>query len=249
MKHLTADPDVAHLPEPFRSVVRKALHKDSEKRYASVSEMTAALGSPVSGDPRIGAAPTEAAPGPPALFIGGDPAAEVERTPFAGAANPPSASPAEDSTFYITEEGAGDDMVFGPVAEREDCRVIQSPSAIPRDALSAPRGAGRAAAGASNRTAHFRQDPDAHRRRDSDRGVRSHPLADRDHRRLVVLDFYRSALAGQRRRFDPATAPQQRLQAPPAPRVSGEGDSPEALERDDERDDRRDAVLRHGHAA
>jgi hypothetical protein len=46
MKHLTAAPDVSMLPEPYRSVVAKALEKDPAKRYATVGEMVARLPQP-----------------------------------------------------------------------------------------------------------------------------------------------------------------------------------------------------------
>ena len=43
MKHLTAQPDVSKLAEPYRSVVARALEKDPARRFATVAEMTAAL--------------------------------------------------------------------------------------------------------------------------------------------------------------------------------------------------------------
>ncbi len=46
MKHLTAKPDVSMLAEPYRSVVARALDKDPAKRFASLSEMLAALPRP-----------------------------------------------------------------------------------------------------------------------------------------------------------------------------------------------------------
>jgi hypothetical protein len=44
MKHLTAQPDVSMLAEPYRSVVARALEKDPERRFRTVGEMLAALG-------------------------------------------------------------------------------------------------------------------------------------------------------------------------------------------------------------
>ena len=43
MKHLSSEPDVAGLPEPFASVIRKAMAKKPEDRYQSVQEMVEAV--------------------------------------------------------------------------------------------------------------------------------------------------------------------------------------------------------------
>ena len=43
MKHLTAQPELDHLPQPFGSVIRKALQKDPKDRYQSVDEMVEAI--------------------------------------------------------------------------------------------------------------------------------------------------------------------------------------------------------------
>ena len=43
MKHLTAQPDVSKLAEPYRSVVARALEKDPARRFSTVGEMLAAL--------------------------------------------------------------------------------------------------------------------------------------------------------------------------------------------------------------
>jgi serine/threonine protein kinase len=43
MKHLTADPDLSGIPQPYRSIIQRALQKDPQKRFASVSDMIAAL--------------------------------------------------------------------------------------------------------------------------------------------------------------------------------------------------------------
>ena len=51
MKHLTAQPDVSRLSEPMRSVVAKALEKDPEKRFHTVSEMLAELPKSTTGLP------------------------------------------------------------------------------------------------------------------------------------------------------------------------------------------------------
>jgi len=46
MKHLTAQPDLSALNEPFRGVVARALDKDPAKRFKSVTEMLAELPRP-----------------------------------------------------------------------------------------------------------------------------------------------------------------------------------------------------------
>jgi hypothetical protein len=43
MKHLTAEPDLSLLSEPYRTVVKRALAKDPTVRFATVEEMMAAL--------------------------------------------------------------------------------------------------------------------------------------------------------------------------------------------------------------
>src|SRR6185503_11615332 len=43
MKHLTADPDLSAVPQPYRGMVERALKKDPEKRFKSVPEMVALL--------------------------------------------------------------------------------------------------------------------------------------------------------------------------------------------------------------
>lgn len=46
MKHLTAKPDVSIIAEPYRGIVARALEKDPSLRFASASEMLAALPAP-----------------------------------------------------------------------------------------------------------------------------------------------------------------------------------------------------------
>ena len=52
MKHLTAEPDLSRLDEPFRSVVRAAMAKDPERRINNAAEMVAMLrGAPRPAEP------------------------------------------------------------------------------------------------------------------------------------------------------------------------------------------------------
>ncbi len=87
MKHLTAEPDLNLLSEPFRSVVARLLAKDPESRYASVEAMRADLDARLAGRP--GAAP----PPPPIPQVA--PAAQHE----AGTAPPPQFANAEYESF------------------------------------------------------------------------------------------------------------------------------------------------------
>ncbi|WP_197524887.1 serine/threonine-protein kinase [Botrimarina hoheduenensis] len=59
MKHLTAEPDLSRLGEPYRSVVARALTKDPELRVSSVEQMIAML--PGTGDSGQPVAPVAAA--------------------------------------------------------------------------------------------------------------------------------------------------------------------------------------------
>ncbi len=68
MKHLTAQPDLSPLVEPYRGVVAKALEKDPEKRYCSVDAMLTALPAPSRVPPGAGRLPSGSHPAavPPA---------------------------------------------------------------------------------------------------------------------------------------------------------------------------------------
>jgi len=77
MKHLTADPDLSAVPQPYRWIVQRALQKDPAKRFSSTAEMVAALAPPVRASGA--AAGGRAAAGP--LYIG-DAAAGIEFGPL-----------------------------------------------------------------------------------------------------------------------------------------------------------------------
>src|SRR5438874_10547135 len=66
MKHLTADPDLSGVPQPYRSIIQRALQKDPEKRFHNAAEMVAAL-----TPPSIATAGSKLAPGA-ALYIADD---------------------------------------------------------------------------------------------------------------------------------------------------------------------------------
>jgi serine/threonine protein kinase len=55
MKHMTAEPDVSQLAEPYRTTVSRALAKDPDVRFKTVNEMMASL-------PNIGTIDTEGGP-------------------------------------------------------------------------------------------------------------------------------------------------------------------------------------------
>ncbi len=57
MKHLTAEPDLSGLNEPYRSIVGKALAKDPATRYATAEELIAALPSVDAANSRVHASP------------------------------------------------------------------------------------------------------------------------------------------------------------------------------------------------
>ena len=69
MKHLTAQPDVSKLAEPYRSVVARALEKDPARRFATVGEMAAALPRRAGRD--VGAAGERQRPMGPRMAVAG----------------------------------------------------------------------------------------------------------------------------------------------------------------------------------
>lgn len=84
MKHLTAQPDLSPLVEPYRSVVARALNKDPEQRFRTVGELMAALDatflSPTEMNVMVAGA-TAPAPSHPAT-----PVANASPMPFNGVA-------------------------------------------------------------------------------------------------------------------------------------------------------------------
>jgi len=98
MKHLTADPDLSGVPQPYRAIVQRALQKDPEKRYHNASEMIAAL-----------------SPAPPA---GTKPAPAG----VAGAASAFAAASRLSDPLYIGDEMDG--IEFGPLEEHPERAVL-----------------------------------------------------------------------------------------------------------------------------
>jgi hypothetical protein len=100
MKHLTAEPDLSRLEEPFRSIVRGAMAKDPERRINSASEMAAMLrGAPRT--PMHETAPFAGSSAPAQEFrpnAGGD-----DRVPYNGPA--PMPSPGSTAAPIVTVNG------------------------------------------------------------------------------------------------------------------------------------------------
>jgi len=115
MKHLTAEPDVSMLDEPYRSVVARALEKDPQRRFSSVAEMLAALPQPArppDGGIRLPADP------PPV----GQQAAASARQAAARSAQAAAGGAAGDAfQAQLAEAAAGDEE---PIARavRDGCR-------------------------------------------------------------------------------------------------------------------------------
>jgi serine/threonine protein kinase len=105
MKHLTADPDLSSVPQPYRSVIQRAMQKDPEKRFSSVGQMLSALENPSS------LAGTKLGPGP-------------VPTSFA------SANPAPALPVYIGDEDDG--IELGPLHENAlTAEIVKTGSKVP----------------------------------------------------------------------------------------------------------------------
>jgi serine/threonine protein kinase len=68
MKHLTAEPDLTALAEPYRGIVERALAKDPDLRLKNVGELVALLpggGDVISQPPRVESKPIPQPPAPP----------------------------------------------------------------------------------------------------------------------------------------------------------------------------------------
>lgn len=119
MKHLTADPDLAAIPEAFRSVIKRSLLKDPAQRTSSVDEMLAEV-----------------------EIAGGiaQPRAAVARSkPPVIATAPSSEHRNATSTLYIGEAFESDGIYLGPLQESpvgESPFVSSSQSSPPAEPIA-----------------------------------------------------------------------------------------------------------------
>src|SRR5262249_23640110 len=103
MKHLTADPDLTGVAQPYRSIIERALQKDPAKRYHSASEMLTAL-----VPPSAPIAPAKPTAGPLATGTG-----------LAGTAI---ATPVDP--LYIGDDSDG--IQFGPLQEHPENAAVNA---------------------------------------------------------------------------------------------------------------------------
>ncbi len=101
MKHLTADPEIGDVSEPYRAVILKALAKDPEHRFRTVAEMLEPLG--------LSSTSTYESPSQ-AGFVSSD-----RSTP----------SSPDDETVYIGDEPA-EEMVFDELHQRPGAEVVDA---------------------------------------------------------------------------------------------------------------------------
>jgi len=102
MKHLTAEPDLTPLAEPYRTVVARALAKDPAKRIGSVGEMLAALSNNASSAASPHVATEQAAGSAQAAAAGVNPHAAVDSKPQRRQRRDPVAS-----AYHNARRGAG----------------------------------------------------------------------------------------------------------------------------------------------
>jgi hypothetical protein len=116
MKHLTSNPDVSKLPQPFAAVILRAMMKDPENRYRDVGEMLAALGwngSSAWNAGQAAAAPSGASLGDPSLALR---VGMPEAAPVVEIRDEP---PAKGEPLYIGYDSPGAEGIeFGQVREQ-----------------------------------------------------------------------------------------------------------------------------------
>lgn len=72
MKHLTAEPDLTGIAEPYRKAICTALFKDPAKRFGSVAEMTDCLNAHIPAAALAAPPVRSTPPAPRTLYIGGE---------------------------------------------------------------------------------------------------------------------------------------------------------------------------------
>ena len=113
MKHLTADPDLSGVPQPYRAVIERSLYKDPDKRFADVAALLRRL----DGEDAV----IEETYSDLVEVIDAEPvpaAAHVAKPPVVSQAGGSTSQP-DDSPLYIGDDQASEgEIVFGPVRER-----------------------------------------------------------------------------------------------------------------------------------
>ncbi len=115
MKHLTADPDLSAVGQPYRNIIQKAMQKDPEQRFRTVTEMVAMLDGARSAGPPAGPQPSQLAGAAPPVRIA-----------------PPSPDflvPRTEEPFYIGDEMEG--ISFGPVKESSPKEKAKARGTVP----------------------------------------------------------------------------------------------------------------------
>lgn len=116
MKHLTADPEMNGIPEPFQKVIAKSLRKDPARRYADVMEMVADLPWPDISE-KSQTLITHNAVGPMASATQHVGPAHRITTRHERVESTRGAREAQFPPVIISSDQVGKDIVFGPVRD------------------------------------------------------------------------------------------------------------------------------------
>lgn len=135
MKHLTTDPDVRGLPEPYATVVAKAMMKDAEQRYRDVGEMLSALGWQHGASHRAPVAIATAAKSEVPLKINDDPPPRVATPPLYIGDEPPAALAVSPGIEFGAVRHSHPRAVHPPTAARHSA----GSNGAARASLPAPR--------------------------------------------------------------------------------------------------------------
>lgn len=112
MKHLTAYPELSVVAPQYRNVIARALQKDPEKRFRSVSEMLAAF-----------------------EFSLANPQAARDEKPASAPRIPPKKLPKSEPLYIADDER---DMQFGPLQQVVTATIVTSPFAPARHSPKEP---------------------------------------------------------------------------------------------------------------